>query len=100
MLSQLENQFAIESFIMKILILSGLLAGLPAKAYAQGHIALDNNANTSTSPTATANGLFFLSTGGVPEPISQDFNAAFYVGASSNSLALIRTFLLSDATAT
>jgi hypothetical protein len=67
--------------------------------YAQGEIILANVDNTSTDPFATANGLYWLSTGGTPVLIDQDFNAAFYAGADSSSLPLIATFLLSDGTA-
>src|SRR5438552_4949712 len=80
--------------------LIGMLLGLLiARAYGQGDIGLDNSFNTSTDPFATANGLFWTSTGGAPVLINQDFNAAFYVGATSNNLPLLRTFLLSDGTA-
>src|SRR5215467_10022138 len=85
---------------MKKLILSGLLFGVMFSAKPQGSfIYLDNIANNSPDPLATANGLFWLSTGGTPVLINQDFNAAFYGGGSSNSLSLIKTFLLSDGTA-
>jgi len=48
---------------------------------------------------ATADGLFWLSRGGTPALINQDFNASFYGGITSNNLSLIKTFLLSDSTA-
>ena len=85
---------------MKLLTLIGLLAGLTASIYAQGEIALANIDNTSTNPSATANGLFWLSTGGTPALINQDFNAAFYASTDSSSLTLLATFLLSNGTAT
>src|SRR5215467_1871191 len=85
---------------MKKLILSGLLFGVMFSAKPQGSfIYLDNIANNSPDPLATANGLFWLSTGGTPVLINQDFNAAFYGGATSNNLSLLATFLLSDGTA-
>jgi hypothetical protein len=85
---------------MKKLILSALLFGVTVSAKPQGWIALDNTFNNSPDPLATANGLFWLSTGGTPPVlINQDFNAAFYGGGSSNSLSLIKTFLLSDGSA-
>jgi hypothetical protein len=78
---------------MKKLLLSLALTGLAASAFAQGAtIALDNNANNNTSPTATSGGLFFLNTGGGPQLISQDFSAAFYGGTDSANLVLIQSF--------
>jgi len=77
---------------MKKLLLGGLLAGMAVSAFAQGQVYLDNLANTSTSPTATSNGLFFLNTGGGPVLISQDFNASFFGGTDSANLVLLRTF--------
>jgi|SRR6266850_1422665 len=84
---------------MKKSILESLLGALAVGAYAQGQIALDNFSNTSTAPSAAANGLFWLSTAGSPVLINQDFNAAFYGGANSSSLALLSLFLLSDGSA-
>src|SRR6266704_3112349 len=84
---------------MKKTTLSAFLLGLTVGAYAQGLIYLDNVTNTNTNPAATANGLFWLSTGGAPVLINQEFNAAFYGGASSNNLALLEIFLLSNGTA-
>jgi len=83
---------------MKKTILTAFLGGFATLGYSQGMIALDNFANTSTNPAAIANGLFWLSMGGTPALINQDFNAAFYVGASSNGLSLLNTFLLSNGT--
>ena len=85
---------------MKSTIVIAFLFQVAVRVYAQGSIALDNNSNNSTSPAATANGLFWVSTGGTPFLINQDFNAAFYGGANSNSLAPIAVFLLSNGTAT
>jgi hypothetical protein len=76
-----------------------LLMGFTAAVYAQCFIFLDNINNNSPDPLATANGLFWLSTGGTPALINQDFNAAFYGGSTSNSLSLIKTFLLSNGSA-
>lgn len=69
-----------------------VLVGFASRAFAQAFIALDNIANTSTNIAATANGLFWLATGGTPALIHQDFNAAFYGGTDSASLALVRSF--------
>jgi len=78
---------------MKTLLLSLALTGLAASAFAQGAaIALDNNANNNTSPTATSGGLFFLDTGGGPQLITQDFSAAFYGGTDSANLTLLQSF--------
>jgi len=86
---------------MKKIITSAFLIGSALGVYAQGYIALDNLSNTNTAnPLATASGLFWLSTGGMPVLINQDFNAAFYGGVTSNNLSLIATFLLSNGTAT
>ena len=54
--------------------------------------------NNSTNPFAAVNGLFWVSTGGTPVLINQEFNAAFYGGTSSNGLALLGRFLLSNGT--
>jgi len=85
---------------MKKIIINTFVMGFVVVVNAQGWVALDNVSNTSTNPLATASGLFWLSTGGTPALINQDFNAAFYGGATSKSLSLIATFLLSDGTAT
>jgi len=84
---------------MKRTFLAALLAGLSASAHGQGEILFANFDNTSTSPTATSNGLFWLSTNGNPVLINQDFNAALYAGTDPNRLALFTTLLLSDGTA-
>src|SRR6266850_5548413 len=81
------------------LLITGFSAALTASLHGQGQLVLDNLANTSTSPSATANGLFWISTGGAPALIRQDFNAVFYAGADSANLSLIATFLLSNGSA-
>jgi len=83
----------------RVLILSGFLAAFASSAHGQGQIALDNLFNTNPSPSATASGLFWLSTGGTPVLINEDFNAAFYGGVNSNSLSPIAAFFLTDGTA-
>jgi hypothetical protein len=83
---------------MKKLLLTALLVGLAAGAYAQGQVALDNNVNTNPSATATTGGLFFLNTGGGPVLINQDFNVSFYGGSDSTSLTLLRSFFGATAT--
>jgi hypothetical protein len=78
---------------MKKLLLSGLLVGLAAGAFAQGQIALDNNLNANTSPSATTNGLFFFNPTGTPTLASTDFNVSFYGGSDAASLTLLHTFV-------
>src|SRR5215471_5543815 len=77
---------------MKKLILIALLSGFAAGAYAQGFIFLDNINNTSTSPSATSSGLFFLNPSGNPPLSTGDLNAAFYGGTDSANLQLIASF--------
>ena len=79
---------------MKQKLLICVLLALGATTFGQGQINLDNNVNTSTSPTASANGLFFqcVFTGTGWSPINQDFNVSFYGGSDANSLVLLRTF--------
>src|SRR5436190_17655254 len=84
---------------MKKFYLSIVLTGFAVRAFCQGAVFLDNLANSSMSPMATSDGLFWLSTGGTLSLINQDFNAAFYGGSDSGSLSLLTTFLLSDGTA-
>jgi hypothetical protein len=84
---------------MKKTALTMLLTGLGTCVFAQGQFALNNILNTSVDPFATSNGLFWLSTGGAPALINQDFNAAFYAGTDPSSLTLIAAFLLSDGSA-
>jgi len=83
---------------MKKLLLTGIFAGLAVGAYAQGAVALDNINNTSSSPTATASGLFFLRTGAAaPVLINQDFNIVFLAGTDSASLSVLASFVGSAA---
>jgi len=77
---------------MKRFLLSVLLIGLAAGAFAQGQINLDNLSNTDNSPTATSNGKFFFCTGSNPYLANLDFNIAFYGGSDANSLVLLRSF--------
>jgi len=77
---------------MKKLILIALLSGFAAGAYAQGFIFLDNINNTSSSPSATSGGLFFINNGAAPTLYNGDFNAAFYGGTDSANLSLIASF--------
>jgi hypothetical protein len=84
---------------IKKAVLTILSVGLATNIYAQGQVILYNVENTSTDSFASANGLFWLSTGGTPVLINQDFNAAFYAGTDSSSLPLIATYFLSDGTA-
>ena len=78
------------------IILTFFLAAVTGSIYGQGQLVLDNLGNSSANPYATANGLFWTSTGGAPALIRQDFNAAFYGGTDSGSLTLLATILLSD----
>jgi hypothetical protein len=85
---------------MKKTIISCFVMGFTAAVYAQGCLILNNNANSSTDPYATSDGLFWLSTAGTPALIHQDFNAAFYAGTDSSNLSPLATLLLSNGTAT
>ena len=76
---------------MKKFLLIGLVLVTATAAYSQGAIALDNINNTSSSHSATANGLFFIDNGSGPHLINQDFNVAFYAGTDSGNLTLIRS---------
>ena len=76
-----------------------ILPGLEAVVCAQGTIVLANLSNSSSSPSATTGGLFWISTAGTPALITNDFNAAFYGGTDSSSLSPLATFLLSNGTA-
>jgi hypothetical protein len=79
---------------MKKLILTGLLVGAVASAFAQGQVTLRNIFNSDTSPTATSNGLFFFQpVGGSPNLIQTDFNAVFYGGSSAANLGLLASFI-------
>lgn len=84
---------------MRTLLLSALFGGVVCGSFAQGQLVLDNLGNSDTNPLAAANGLFWISTGGAPALIHQDFNAAFYAGTDSANLSLIATFLLSNGSA-
>jgi len=73
---------------MKAKFLFSLLLRLAMTTFGQGQINLDNLANSSTSPTATSNGLFFTCEPGNPFiliPINHDFNVSFYGGSDANS---------------
>jgi hypothetical protein len=82
---------------MKKLILTGLLVGAVTSAFSQGQVTLRNILNSDTSPTASANGLFFLDTdgpgGAAPTLIGSDFNAVFYGGPNSGSLQVLASFI-------
>jgi hypothetical protein len=83
---------------MKKLLITTLLAGgFALGVLAQGNVALDNSANTDTSPTATSNGQFFLNNGTTTALTQGDFNAAFYGGTDANNLQLIHSFSGSEA---
>jgi len=77
---------------MKGFFLSLPMIGMAVGAYAQGFIFLDNINNTSTSPSATSSGLFFLNPSGNPPLSTGDLNAAFYGGTDSANLQLIASF--------
>jgi hypothetical protein len=83
----------------KVFFLGALLTGVALDACAQGVIELGNQWNNSRDPAATSNGLVWKSTGGVPSLIYEDFNVAFYIGATSNDLPLVSLCLLSNGTA-
>ena len=85
---------------MKKLLLSAMLVGLAAGAYAQGQINLGNISNSGTGPTATTGGLFWLDADGTaganaPALIGTDFNVNFYGGSDANSLTLLKTLVAS-----
>jgi hypothetical protein len=83
---------------VKRLILSAVQIVIAANVFGQGQIVFDNLGNGNMSVTATSEGLFWISTGGNPVLIAQDFNAALYGGTDSSSLALLSTVLLSNGT--
>ena len=83
---------------MKILHLSLFVMGIATNALSQGQIVFDNFGGISASPTATSSGLFWISTGGAPALITQDFNAALYASTNPTSLPLLTTVLLSNGT--
>jgi hypothetical protein len=82
---------------MKKLLLSAMLVGLAAGAFAQGQINLSNGSNSGTGPTATTGGLFFLDLDGpggtAPGLINADFNVNFYGGSDANSLTLLKSLV-------
>jgi len=87
---------------MKKFLLTLLVIGISAGAFAQGQINLDNLANANTSPTATSGGLFFFDPDGEIGPLAPilantDFNVSFYGGSDANSITLLRTFAGSSA---
>jgi hypothetical protein len=85
--------------IMNLCLAVPVLAGLIVQAQAQGVIELGNQLNNSRDPAATSNGLVWTSTGGALTLIYEDFNVAFYIGATSNDLPLVSLSLLSNGTA-
>ena len=85
--------------LMKSAVLATMIAWVIQTAHGQGQLVLYNVSNSSTNPSAPRNGLFWLSTGGTPALINQDFNAAFYAGTDSSSLSPLATFLLANGTA-
>jgi hypothetical protein len=76
----------------------GMAAG-PARA---GDIAPDWSYNTSTLPTATTNGMWWVNTGGGPTLLSFDVNAELLGGTTQSNIALLYAadnpaiFLVSD----
>ena len=58
-----------------------------------------NGSNSNFDPMASSGGLVWLSTGGSPALITQDFNAALYAGTNAASLPLLQTLLLSNGSA-
>jgi len=82
---------------MKKLILSTAMAMVVAAgAYAQGLIAIDNNVNSSLNQAATSGGLFWKD-GAL---LNADANLTLLAGADVGSLAPLKTFLLSNGSAT
>jgi hypothetical protein len=77
---------------MKSFFLGLLVIGSATGAYAQGFVFLDNINNTSTSPSATSGGLFFINPAGGGLLSNGDLNAAFYGGTDSANLSLIASF--------
>ena len=84
---------------MKQIIATLAFISLLRTGYSQGQLSLDNLHNDSQSPSATSNGLFWISTGGAPALLNQDINAVFYIGTNANNLPVFATFLLSNGTA-
>ena len=77
---------------MKKLLLSGLLVGLTASAFAQGQVNVRNVFNTDTSATATSNGQILLNNGSSTVPIATDFNLTIYGGADVASLVQLFSY--------
>jgi hypothetical protein len=75
---------------MKKLLLSALLVGLTASAFAQGQVNVREIFNSDPSPTATSNGQIFRN--GVLNPSGSDFNLTIYGGATAGSLAQLFTY--------
>jgi len=85
---------------MKKLVLSAaLVLGISASVLAQGTVYFDVSVNTSSSPTATANGLFWIAQGGQPTLLQTDVNATLWGGSSPTTMSALETLLLSDGTA-
>jgi hypothetical protein len=80
---------------MKKLLLSAMLVGLAAGAYAQGQINLGNISNSGTGSTATSGGLFWIDSGSGPALLGTDFNVNFYGGSDANSLVLLKSLVAS-----
>jgi hypothetical protein len=87
------------NLIRKLFFVTALLVVVALDACAQGVIELGNPLNNSRDPAATSNGLVWTSRGGAPSLIYEDFNVAFYIGATSNDLPLVSLSLLSNGTA-
>lgn len=85
---------------MKKILLSAMLVGLAAGAYAQGQINLGNISNSGTGPAAATGGLFWLDADGAAGPgapvlLGTDFNVDFYGGSDANSLVLLKSLVAS-----
>ena len=82
---------------MKKLLLSAMLVGLAAGAFAQGQINLSNGSNSGTGPTSANGGLFWIDAdgpgGNAPALINTDFNVNFYGGSDANNLVLLKSFV-------
>lgn len=86
---------------MKKLILSTMLTvGFAGAVLAQGSVYFDTSANTSTDPSATSGGQWFLQNGGTTSLLATDVNAELLGGTSATSLAPLATLLLSNGSAT
>jgi hypothetical protein len=76
-----------------------LTVGFAGAVLAQGSVYFDSSANTSTSPSATSNGQWFLQNGGTTSLLATDVNAELFGGASASTLAPLATLLLSNSSA-